>query len=362
MSQENAKYCLLLDTNIWVSERMLRSSVGSAVLFAVAANRGTIILPEIVELEVGRVLQTEAAKASAALRKSIDLLRQLSGHERMFAPVPTERAIDEGVARRWKELDGVIARAPFTFEQARASLQRILNHIPPCGENNEQFRDCCIWETALEFSTSSIVHFVTNDSAFYDGRERLNMATSLKNELQTLKRGVRLYRTIQAFLAAVSENEITSLEKNTICDAIVAIVTPKAQEIAYERASSKDMFNVAFNVGKINRFELGAAQKVTIKGYATPKPSSIAITFGISFDLLMFRSDGKDEEQLDTTLHLEGSCSYDPNLLDTSDLLISTWTHSLKRNSGGMWSVHSPVSINPVGRDFERQLMETEYI
>ncbi|MGV7219469.1 PIN domain-containing protein [Bradyrhizobium sp. UFLA05-112] len=183
MSDQDSKYCLLLDANVWVSERMLHSSVGSAVLFAVAANSSTIVLPEIVELEVDRVLKSEAVRASAALRKSVDLLRQLSGHERVLQPMPTENAIHEGILRRWKELDGVIVRAPFTFEQAQASLQRILNHTPPCGENNEQFRDCCIWETALEFSASSVVHFVTNDSAFYDNRDRENIVKPLKNEL-----------------------------------------------------------------------------------------------------------------------------------------------------------------------------------
>ncbi|WP_315716485.1 MULTISPECIES: PIN domain-containing protein [unclassified Bradyrhizobium] len=352
MSHHNANYCLLLDANVWVSERMLHSSVGSAVLFAVAANSATIVLPEIVELEVDRVLKNEAGKASAALRKSVDLLRQLSGHERILQPVPTEKAIHEGMARRWKELDGVIVRAPFTFEQARASLQRILNHAPPCGENNEQFRDCCIWETVLEFSASRIVHFVTNDSAFYENRDRLNIVKPLKNELETLGRDVRLHRTIQTFLAAVSQNEITILEKDTICDAVVEIVTPKAQEIASERAVSR----VPAHIGAIKRFELSDAQNVIIKGYATPKKSIVAVTFEVLFDLLLFRSDEGEEQQIDTTLRLEGSCSYNPTLRETSDLLVSTWHHTLK-GTGFNWSTHSAI-----GAEYERQLMETRYI
>jgi len=267
-------------------------------------------------------------------------------------PVPTEKAIHEGMARRWKELDGVIVRAPFTFEQSRASLQRILNHTPPCGENNEQFRDCCIWETVLEFSASSIVHFVTNDSAFYESRDRLNIAVPLKSELEMLGRDVWLHRTIQAFIAAVSQNEITYLEKDTICDAIVEIVTPKAREIASERASGGSA-----HIGTITRFELSDAQNVIIKGYATPKQSVIAVTFEVSFDLLLFRSDDGEERQIDTTLRLEGSCSYNPTVRETSDLLVSTWHHSLKGNTGWNWSTHSPV-----GREFERQLRETRYI
>lgn len=352
MSNRNSKYCLLLDANVWVSERMLHSSVGSAVLFAVAANSGTIVLPEIVELEVDRVLKSEAGKASAALRKSVDLLRQLSGHERVLQPMPTEKAIHEGISRRWKELDGVIVRAPFTFEQARASLQRILNHTPPCGENNEQFRDCCIWETALEFSASSTVHFVTNDSAFYENRDRQNIVKPLKNELEAAGRDVRLHRTIQAFLAAVSQNEITILEKDKICDAIVEIVTPKAQEIASERTSRESS-----HLGTIKRFELSDAKNVTIKGYATPKQSIVAVTFEVLFDLMLFRSDESGEQQIDTSLRLEGSCFYNPASRDTSDLLVSTWHHSLKGHTGMSWSRHSAP-----GSEFERQLRETKYI
>jgi hypothetical protein len=107
----------------------------------------------------------------------------------------------------------------------------------------------------LEFSASNIVHFVTNDSAFYDSRDRLEIVTPLKNELEILRRDVRLYQTTYAFLAAVSQNEITIIEKNTICDAIVDVVTPKALEIASERASGD-----SGHIGTIKRFELSAAQ------------------------------------------------------------------------------------------------------
>ena len=78
---ENTPYCLVLDTNIWVSERLLQSFVGSAVLYAVAESQSCVGLPEIVEMEVNRVLQEEGKKAAADLRKNVTLLRQLSGHQ-----------------------------------------------------------------------------------------------------------------------------------------------------------------------------------------------------------------------------------------------------------------------------------------
>lgn len=180
MSHQDAPYCLVLDANAWIAERLLQSAVGNAVLYAVAANGAVIGLPEIVEMEVHRVLKSEAIKATAALRRHVDLLRQLSGHQGTFYPVPTEKAIHDGIARRWEELGGVLVRAPFTFEQARSALARILDHASPSGENNEQFRDCCIWASVLDFSVSRVVHFVTNDSAFYQPSDRSNIAIALK--------------------------------------------------------------------------------------------------------------------------------------------------------------------------------------
>ncbi|MGV7219222.1 hypothetical protein, partial [Bradyrhizobium sp. UFLA05-112] len=179
-----------------------------------------------------------------------------------------------------------------------------------------------------------------------------NFARNTTVMLETAGRDVRLHRTIQAFLAAVSQNEITILEKDRICDAIVEIVTPKAQEIAAERTSRE-----SGHLGTIKRFELSDAKTVTIKGYATPKQSIVAVTFEVSFDLMLFRSDESGEQQVDTSLSLEGSCSYNPASRDTSDLLVSTWHHSLKGHTGTSWSMHSAP-----GSAFERQLKETRYI
>lgn len=129
MSKPGCPYYLLLDTNAWVAERLLQSSLGSAVLYALAADGASIILPEIVEMEVRLVLGRQADKATDNLRKDADFLRQISGHQKVFHPIPTKKAIDDGIERRWNELGGAIIRAPFTIEQARSSLVRILNHL-----------------------------------------------------------------------------------------------------------------------------------------------------------------------------------------------------------------------------------------
>jgi hypothetical protein len=156
-------FYVLFDANIWVAERLPQSSLGSAALFALTGAHALIALPEVVETEVKSILSAHAEQAVESFRKQTELLRQLSG-QRTTHQVRTSEAIQEGMDQRWTELGGILKRIPFTLEQAKASLRRVVHHIPPSGINNEQFRDCCVWEAALELSAECDVHLVSNDS------------------------------------------------------------------------------------------------------------------------------------------------------------------------------------------------------
>jgi hypothetical protein len=148
MSSDPAFY-VLLDSNIWITERLLQSAIGNAFLFAVSGGKGAIGVAEIVRLEVDEVLKTQADNAVELVRKNLRLLQQLSGHQLMNQVVPSTAALEAGISDRWTQLSGVIEDIPFTFDDAKSALTRILRKSPPCNENNEQFRDCCVWEAAL---------------------------------------------------------------------------------------------------------------------------------------------------------------------------------------------------------------------
>jgi PIN domain len=140
---------VLADTNIWVSEQLFQSAIGSAFLYAVSRSGSKILLPEIVEQEIGTVLPELAERAVANIRRDMTLLRRLSWPMLGNISVPTALAISEGMKERLDQLSGTLNRRPFTFDDAKAALRRILLKLPPAGENNEQFRDCCIWQAAL---------------------------------------------------------------------------------------------------------------------------------------------------------------------------------------------------------------------
>jgi predicted nucleic acid-binding protein len=64
---EASPFHVLLDANVWVAERLLQSAIGGALLYALTRAKATIVLPEVVELEVNRVLPELAEKAAAAM-------------------------------------------------------------------------------------------------------------------------------------------------------------------------------------------------------------------------------------------------------------------------------------------------------
>jgi hypothetical protein len=100
MGSNKIPYYVVLDANIWVTERLLQSSMGSAILFALTSSGASLGLPEIVEMEVNTVLTAEAERAVEGLRKSARLLRQLSGQKTLHQ-APTREAIQEGLSSPW---------------------------------------------------------------------------------------------------------------------------------------------------------------------------------------------------------------------------------------------------------------------
>lgn len=322
MGSGNIPYYVVLDANVWVAERLLQSSMGGAILFALTSSGASLGLPKIVEMEVNSVLTADAERAVEGLRKSARFLRQLSGQKTLHQ-APTREAIQEGLRERWTQLSGLLERTPFTFDQAKSALKRVIEKRPPSGENNEQFRDTCLWEAAIDLSTRCTVHLVTNDSAFYEGRDRTRgLAKSLCEELAGFGRNIVIYASVREFLSRI-DKAVASLDESTIAKAIVEAITPDARQMAADKASL---------------YELASVTNTRIRGYATPKPSLVAISFEVTFSLS--RIDAKDsaESESGSNLRLEGVCSYDHKRKDVSDIEIRGWWTWTKEGGGGSMS------------------------
>jgi hypothetical protein len=315
MEKKPPPFSVLLDANVWIEERLLRSSLGGALLYAIVGAKATLALPEIVEREVDRVLPELARRAVQSIRRDMTLLNQLSGRQ-MTVSVPSSKAVGDGVAARWKQLSGSMERIPFTFEQAKTALSRIIDKAPPCGENNEQFRDCCIWEAALSLADDRKVHLVTLDHAFYDGRKHVNgLAKALRGEVERHGVEVIIHPTVQELLTALGDT-VVAIDEQAIGVAIVESVTPSARTIATERGP----------------FELGRALAGRIN--ATPKEALIAVSFDLYFELNRVGPAGVTGEDEKALLTLRGECDFDPNKNAVSGVEIKGWSQRIGHSWG----------------------------
>jgi hypothetical protein len=314
-----APYYVLLDSNVWVAERLLQSSTGSAFLYALARTNSSILLPEVVDLEVAHVLPDMAEQAVGRIRNELSLLRQLSGHTELSVAAPSASAIEEGIKERWRQLSGLLIRIPFTQDQAKSALQRVITKAPPSGKNNEQFRDCCIWHAAVSMATGRVVHLVSSDTAFYENRKtEAGLANSLRDELTASKKRLQIHSSLRDFLA--SESGAVKIDESAIGDAITAAIMDQASQIAAE-----DSWRGTFKLGK--------AHMLKISGYATPKPSLVAISFEASFDLERTVVENETESHDQATMTIKGVCAFDPTTKKLSDIEVRQWS-----KSGPSWS------------------------
>jgi len=318
---------VILDSNVWISERLLLSAMGDAFLHAMSGMRGGVVLPEVVELEVAKVLEDAAENAVQEIEHSIKLLKQLSGHKSLNLIAPSPEAIRAGIAERWINLSGLIRRVPFTQAQATAALIRINAKLPPCGSNNEQFRDCCVWETALELLSEGEVHLVTADSAFYEGRDRSRqLATSLSKEVAQRDGKLKLHKSIAEFLAFAGDF-VTSIDLGKLETSIAEALLPNAMKTAEQRFGGM--------------FKLGPPTKPKIKGYAMPRTSALAVSFSLTYPVFVPESSLTEELGVPFTLQFDGTCTYDPKDNVALDISIDGWTKTNRDGGLAMWSESS---------------------
>ena len=151
------------------------------------------------------------------------------------------------------------------------------------------------------------------------------MAAPLRQELQNANRDVRLYPALKDFLASIA-GSAAAIDEISIGAAILESVLPHAREIAREG----------------EKFELGKPHTPKISGYATPKPSLVAVSFEISFELDHVEVSGETESRSDAELSVKGVCSYNPILKQASDIEIREWSKRLKSGRSGFFGKTSP--------------------
>lgn len=275
MPEPEAKYYVLLDTNIWVHKtHLLRTPLGVALLHVLARSNAKLALPEVVELEVQRKAKELASEHLEKARQSLAVLGHLSGHVLPLFPVT-----DDAARRRFDELSGLIVRFEFSYEHARACLDRVVNEIPPNSPKNQQFKDTAIWMAAMEAASVAPVYFVSQDKGFFADRDPAKgLAQMLRQETTSSRNPVTAYYDDLAACLKDLRAEQPHFDVSIFQASALEMLAPVFESVARDRAAV---------FGEVTKFE-GSA-------FVTERPHRVALDATIARECTLVPQPGAPE-------------------------------------------------------------------
>jgi hypothetical protein len=297
ISAEQKPICVVIDANIWLqdSNLLLRTTIGSALIYILKIINGKIGLPSVLEEEVTRNTISKGVKAAEEIKKNF---KSISVIMRSHSPykVPDEAEIKSAVQARITELDSLFHRVDFTWEHAQSALKRINEKSPP-NNNNQQFKDSVIWEAILELLSSYVVHFVTKDDAFYkDRKPKINsLAKNLLSDCN--KRGgiVYIYPDMASCLKVIQE-DVPPLDLNSLIVEIDSYINSKLLK--------RDLaMDVGFEVGCL------AVELSSVSPFFTENQEELALTFELCYQCYDVENTGIDE-RTNAVLKVKRDCLY----------------------------------------------------
>lgn len=307
MQEDNKEICVVIDTNILVSNSslLLKTPLGSALLYILKRSNGRIGLPEIIEDEVIKHTIRVGRKAIEEINSSFKIIEILMGGRSSY-DLPDESQLEKVARERFTELDPLIIRIPFTFDHAKSALRRINEESQPNWHKNQQFKDSAIWEAILSILNSYTVYFITNDNAFYKSRsaDTGKLADNLLEDCRKIGGNVYIYKDLDSCLKVLREN-VPALDERSIIQEIDHIINPN---LVRERISETgfEIISLAIDLSSVSAFLTEAMGK-------------LALTFKIKYHLYDVQNRGASERK-DAILTAAGDCLYEPDTNIISDV------------------------------------------
>jgi hypothetical protein len=194
---------IVLDSNVWLNEQMLRHRVGSAIRFFLRRHNARVVVPEVVRLEVELHLEQELKELASRLREGHKQLLGIVG-ELKEQVLPTDEELGKIALGAFANSGIEISDLPFSLESARSSFEKTIRSEPPSGPKNQQFKDGVIWADCLMLAMDSPVLFVTQDKAFYKGRDfDKGLAENLAKEAQKVAHEISITHDISSILERI---------------------------------------------------------------------------------------------------------------------------------------------------------------
>ena len=293
----------------------MRSFEGKNLVDFLSQTESKLIFPEIVEREVRRRYISEFRSSVVTIGNELRNIESLTDVKPDIT-LPNSEIASAALNKRLSTLDHIFDKPEFTFDHAKFALDMIQAKRPPCGENNEQFTDCCIWRDCVQYGKQQEVLFVTGDKGFYKGKNyEKGLADELSKCLARETSKVRIFSDLLSLYNFLAPEIRTAIKTKTavsrkILDKLEAEITAAATRHGFTGATkTQDRISFRRSSQSTKRF----------------------VSFEFDFSL-----EGPVEEtkRLNPVLTLRGSCAYDINNGDVSDVKLDSEIFSWTDNSG----------------------------
>lgn len=276
---------VIFDTNIWISELGLKTTLGSAVRFFVNSKKATVVVPEVIRFETEANLKIALTKYLTELSKNYRQLLTIFGALKELV-LPDQALIEEKVASVFGACQLELIEIPFSIESAKSSFTKTINKVAP-SDKDQQFKDGVIWADILRLLQDDDVYFVTEDKAFYRNRDYKNgLASDLESEARGCAHNLYLFHNLSDFLKEI-RTEI-KLDKEKL-------------PAEYWESNRKNIEGIL----ERNNFAITGSPYLSNNLFVTEDPNRLYV----EFELLIECDDLLDEAR-DGILKLNGDCTY----------------------------------------------------
>ena len=277
---------VVFDTNIWLAELGLKTTLGAAVRFFLRQQNARIALPEVVRLEVEHNLRNQLKEFVSNISKNHRQLLTAFGTLKEVV-LPDDEAIEKKVSELFENTGVEVSEVPFSLESARQSFIKTIDKLPP-SDKSQEFKDGVMWSDCFELLKQDDVCLVTADKAFYQGRDYAQgLAKSLREELLPSEHSLKLISSLPDLLEEIQTD--IKLSEDALAEAFLE--------------KYKDFIE---GILKNNCFELDKRLRVQSTLYATEKTGFLYLEFNMEYEC----NDISGDDRIDGLLILHGDGMY----------------------------------------------------
>lgn len=195
---------IVLDTNIWLKELALSTSVGAAFRFHMKQRSLRLAVPDVIRLEVKANLRRTISEAIEDISRGNRQLLFLFGSIKEIL-LPSKSEVESLTNRIFENLGVETFDIPFTLESAQSSLIKTIEKLPP-SDKTQEFKDGVLWADCLRLLEQDEVLLVSQDKAFYLNREySKGLADNLQKEAAEKPHKIQLVHSLDEILSQIEE-------------------------------------------------------------------------------------------------------------------------------------------------------------